>query len=40
MFLTFKTHGFRGGVKNLVWIDGPPKPMQPLIVRAGVLLRT
>ncbi len=32
MFLTFKNHGFRGGVKNLVWIEGPPKAMQPLIV--------
>ena len=27
MFLTFKTHGFRGGVKNLVWLDGLPKPL-------------
>lgn len=32
MYLTFKTHGFRGGVKNLVWIDGLPKPLVPLIV--------
>ncbi len=32
MFLTFKTHGFRGGVKNLVWIEGLPKPLVPLIV--------
>ncbi|GHH80905.1 ATP synthase subunit a [Streptomyces sulfonofaciens] len=32
MFLTFKTHGFRGGVKNLVWISGLPKPLVPLIV--------
>ncbi|WP_327288667.1 F0F1 ATP synthase subunit A [Streptomyces sp. NBC_01198] len=32
MFLTFKTHGFGGGVKNLVWIDGLPKLLVPLIV--------
>lgn len=32
MFLTFKTHGFGGGIKNLVWIDGVPKPLIPLIV--------
>ena len=32
MFLTFKNHGFRGGVKNLVWIEGLPKPLEPLIV--------
>jgi F-type H+-transporting ATPase subunit a len=32
MFLTFKTHGFRGGVKNLVWISGLPKPLVPLMV--------
>ncbi|MGY6025920.1 F0F1 ATP synthase subunit A [Streptomyces spinosirectus] len=32
MFLTFKTHGFKGGVKNLVWLDGLPKPLIPLIV--------
>lgn len=32
MFLTFKTHGFRGGVKNLVWLDGLPKAITPLIV--------
>jgi F-type H+-transporting ATPase subunit a len=32
MFLTFKTHGFRGGVKNLVWIEGLPKGITPLIV--------
>jgi F-type H+-transporting ATPase subunit a len=32
MYLTFKTHGFRGGVKNLVWIEGLPKPLVPLIV--------
>jgi F-type H+-transporting ATPase subunit a len=32
MFVTFKTHGFRGGVKNLVWIEGLPKPLVPLIV--------
>lgn len=32
MFLTFKTHGFKGGVKNLVWIEGLPKPIVPLIV--------
>lgn len=32
MYLTFKTHGFRGGVKNLVWIDGLPKFLVPLIV--------
>lgn len=32
MYLTFKTHGFRGGVKNLVWISGLPKPLVPLIV--------
>ncbi len=32
MYLTFKKHGFRGGVKNLVWIEGLPKPLVPLIV--------
>jgi F-type H+-transporting ATPase subunit a len=32
MFLTFKTHGFKGGVKNLVWIEGLPKAITPLIV--------
>ncbi|MEU6280413.1 F0F1 ATP synthase subunit A [Streptomyces sp. NPDC047028] len=32
MFLTFKTHGLKGGVKNLVWMDGLPKPLVPLIV--------
>lgn len=32
MFLTFKTHGFGRGIKNLVWIDGLPKPLVPLIV--------
>jgi F-type H+-transporting ATPase subunit a len=32
MYLTFKTHGFRGGIKNLVWIEGLPKPLVPLIV--------
>ncbi|MFI0721748.1 F0F1 ATP synthase subunit A [Streptomyces sp. NPDC021224] len=32
MYLTFKTHGFKGGVKNLVWISGLPKPLVPLIV--------
>lgn len=32
MFLTFKTHGFKGGWKNLVWIDGLPKFIVPLIV--------
>ncbi|MEV6007661.1 F0F1 ATP synthase subunit A [Streptomyces sp. NPDC051976] len=32
MYLTFKTHGFRGGMKNLTWIDGLPKPLVPLIV--------
>ena len=32
MYLTFKTHGFRGGMKNLVWLDGLPKPLVPLIV--------
>lgn len=32
MYLTFKTHGLRGGVKNLTWIDGLPKPLIPLIV--------
>jgi F-type H+-transporting ATPase subunit a len=32
MFLAFKTHGFKGGVKNLVWLDGIPKPLVPLIV--------
>ena len=32
MFLTFKKHGFRGGVKNLVWLDGLPKFLVPLIV--------
>ncbi|MBV9022274.1 MAG: F0F1 ATP synthase subunit A [Streptomycetaceae bacterium] len=32
MFLTFKTHGLKGGVKNLVWLDGLPKPIAPLIV--------
>jgi F-type H+-transporting ATPase subunit a len=32
MFLTFKTHGFGGGIKNLVWISGLPKPLVPLIV--------
>ncbi|NJP45010.1 F0F1 ATP synthase subunit A [Actinacidiphila epipremni] len=32
MYLTFKTHGFRKGVKNLVWISGLPKPLVPLIV--------
>ncbi len=32
MYLTFKTHGLRGGVKNLVWLDGLPKAITPLIV--------
>jgi F-type H+-transporting ATPase subunit a len=32
MFLTFKQHGFKGGVKNLVWLDGLPKFLVPLIV--------
>ncbi|MEV8567709.1 F0F1 ATP synthase subunit A [Streptomyces sp. NPDC051322] len=32
MFLTFKKHGFAGGVKNLVWLDGIPKPVAPLVV--------
>jgi len=32
MFVTFKVHGFAGGVKNLVWIDNVPKPLVPLIV--------
>ncbi len=32
MYLTFKTHGFRGGIKNLVWLGGLPKPLVPLIV--------
>jgi F-type H+-transporting ATPase subunit a len=32
MYLTFKTHGFKGGVKNLVWLDGLPKAITPLIV--------
>jgi F-type H+-transporting ATPase subunit a len=32
MFLTFKKHGFRGGVKNLVWIEGLPKFIVPLVV--------
>jgi len=32
MYLTFKHNGFKGGVKNLVWIDGVSKPMVPLIV--------
>ncbi|WP_225850319.1 F0F1 ATP synthase subunit A [Streptomyces sp. HPF1205] len=32
MFLTFKKHGFKGGVKNLVWLDGLPKFLVPLIV--------
>ena len=32
MYLAFKTHGFRGGIKNLVWIEGLPKPLVPLIV--------
>jgi F-type H+-transporting ATPase subunit a len=32
MYLTFKTHGFKGGVKNLVWIPGLPKFLVPLIV--------
>ncbi len=32
MYLTFKTHGFRGGIKNLVWLEGLPKPITPLIV--------
>jgi F-type H+-transporting ATPase subunit a len=32
MYLTFKNHGFGGGIKNLVWIDGLPKPLVPLIV--------
>jgi F-type H+-transporting ATPase subunit a len=32
MYLTFKTHGFKGGVKNLVWMEGLPKPLIPLIV--------
>lgn len=31
MFITFKTHGFKGGVKNLVWLD-VPRPLSPLIV--------
>jgi F-type H+-transporting ATPase subunit a len=32
MYLTFKKHGFRGGVKNLLWIDGLPVFIVPLIV--------
>ncbi|GAA3751047.1 F0F1 ATP synthase subunit A [Streptomyces tremellae] len=32
MFLTFKKNGLKGGVKNLVWIEGLPKPIIPLIV--------
>jgi F-type H+-transporting ATPase subunit a len=32
LYLTFKTHGFKGGVKNLVWIEGLPKAITPLIV--------
>ncbi|MCA1219350.1 F0F1 ATP synthase subunit A [Streptomyces sp. 8L] len=32
MFLTFKKNGFRGGVKNLVWIDGLPSFIVPLVV--------
>jgi F-type H+-transporting ATPase subunit a len=32
MFLTFKKHGFKGGVKNLVWISGLPKFIVPLVV--------
>lgn len=32
MYLTFKTHGFKSGIKNLVWIDNLPKPIIPLIV--------
>src|SRR5262249_7047763 len=32
MFLTFKRNGFRGGVKNLVWIEGLPKGIVPLVV--------
>ncbi|WP_335974753.1 F0F1 ATP synthase subunit A [Streptomyces sp. CA2R106] len=32
MYLTFKNNGFRGGIKNLVWIDGLPWPLVPLIV--------
>lgn len=32
MYLTFKTHGLKGGVKNLVWIPGLPKPLVPLMV--------
>ncbi|WP_037572787.1 F0F1 ATP synthase subunit A [Phaeacidiphilus oryzae] len=32
MFLTFKKNGFVGGIKNLVWIDGVPKGISPLIV--------
>jgi F-type H+-transporting ATPase subunit a len=32
LYLTFKTHGFKGGVKNLVWIEGLPKGITPLIV--------
>ncbi|MCX3064100.1 F0F1 ATP synthase subunit A [Streptomyces beihaiensis] len=32
MFLAFKTHGFKGGIKNLVWLEGIPKPLVPLIV--------
>ena len=36
MYLTFKTHGFRGGVKNLVWIDGLPKLAGPADRAPGV----
>lgn len=32
LFVTFKTHGFKGGVKNLVWLESLPKPIVPLIV--------
>ncbi|MFR0358258.1 F0F1 ATP synthase subunit A [Streptomyces sediminimaris] len=32
IFLAFKTHGFRGGIKNLVWLEGIPKALVPLIV--------
>ncbi len=32
MYLTFKTHGFKGGVKNLVWLDGLPGWITPLVV--------
>jgi F-type H+-transporting ATPase subunit a len=32
MYLTFKTHGFKGGVKNLVWLEGTPGWLVPLIV--------